>query len=103
MDERRRVSRTQERHAAARLGARLHSGSGSGSKRHDMHNEDALIECKTVVTGNRQITLKAADLKSLLYHAAIQGKDAVLHITLDGQSWVLIPEDEYVATHGQLK
>lgn len=96
MDERRRVSGKQEKSAAKNLKAKQHSGSGSGARRLDMHNDDSLIECKTVLTGNRQITIKSDDLKLLSYHADIQDKDPVMHIRLDGKDWVLIREGHFV-------
>lgn len=95
-DDRKRVSERQERGLARRTGAKLHSGSGSGHTGHDMHTDGELIECKTVLKGNRQITIKADDLKSLSYQAAIQDKDPLLHVELDGRRWVLIPEENYL-------
>jgi hypothetical protein len=62
---------------------------------HDSHTDGALIENKTVLRGNRQITLKADDLKSLSYHAALQDRRPELHIRLDGKNWVLITEDDH--------
>ena len=58
-----------------------------------MHTDDSLIECKTVLKGKKQITIKSDDLKSLSYHAAIQSKMPELHIELDGKRWVMIPAD----------
>lgn len=98
MDERRRVSKNHERSAAKKLKAKQHAGSGSGARKHDMHTQDHLIENKTVLEGNRQITIKADDLKSLSYHAALQGRIAVLHVRLAGKNWVLITEDDFVAS-----
>lgn len=95
-DDRLRTSRKDERGTAKRLGARQHAGSGSGSKKHDMHTTKALIENKTVLKGNKQITLKATDLKSLYYQAATQGRMPVLHISLDNRDWVLITETDYL-------
>ena len=96
MDERRRASRKQEKGASQRLGAQLHAGSGSGTKKHDMHNDGDLIECKTVLQGNKQITIKLEDLKSLKYQAAVADKRPVLHVEIEKQRWVLIPEADYV-------
>lgn len=62
-----------------------------------MHTDDSLIECKTVLKGKKQITIKSDDLKSLSYHAAIQSKRPELHIELDGKGWVLVPEAEWEA------
>lgn len=95
MDERRRVSQRHERDVSRRSGSRLHAGSGSGSKKHDMHNRSELIENKTVLIGNRQITLKADDLKSLSYQADLQGREPVMHIRLAGRNWVLQAEEDY--------
>lgn len=95
-DDRRRVSEKQERGAARRLGARRHSGSGSGSKRLDMHTDNELVECKTVLEGNTQITLKAEALRLLTYHAALQDREPVMHVQLDRKCWVLIPEEYYL-------
>ena len=97
MDDRRRVSRKQERDASKKLGAKQHAGSGSGAKKHDMHTKGHLIECKTVLEGKRQITIKADDLKSLCYHAALQDRMPVLHVRMGGKDWVLVPEDDFVA------
>ena len=94
-DERYKVSRAQEGRAARKLGAKQHAGSGSGSTRHDMHTADALVECKTVLSGKKQITIKSADLASLRYHAAVQDRVPVLFVTVDGQDWVLLPQEYY--------
>ena len=96
MDDRRRVSITQEKSAARALGARQHKGSGSGNKRLDMHTEGELIECKTVLRGNKSITLKSTDLRLLSHQAALQDLNPVMHVRLDGRDWVLIPEGDYV-------
>ena len=95
MDERRRVSRKQEAGVAKRYRAKQHAGSGSGAKKHDMHTDDSLIECKTVLKGNRQITLKEDDWKSLRYQAAIQDRNPVLHVELGPYRLVLIPEEDH--------
>jgi len=66
-----------------------------------MHTDDSLIECKTVLRGNKQITLKLDDLKSLRYQSAVQDKDPVLHVEIgtgvEVQRWVLVPEGNYDA------
>lgn len=96
-----KVSQRQERRAATTMGAKLHSGSGSGFTPNDMHTDDTLIECKTVLSGNKQITLKASVLDSLSYNAAIQDKSPVLHIELDGKTYVVIPEVDYLVLRDQ--
>lgn len=97
MDPRRRVSKDQEKGVAKRYGAKQHAGSGSGSKPHDMHTDGELIECKTVLPGNKQITIKIDDWKSVCYHAAIQDRTPVLHIELGKYRLVLIPEADHHA------
>jgi hypothetical protein len=97
MDPRRRASQQQERGVAKRYGAKLHAGSGSGNKPQDMHTDDSLIECKTVLKGNRQITIKEDDWKQLRYHAAVQDKFPVLHVELGKYRLVLIPEEDHRA------
>jgi Holliday junction resolvase len=94
-DPRRKVSEAQERRAAERFGARRHAGSGSGAKRNDMHTETATIECKTVLRGNKQITIQADYLRSLMYNAALTGTIPFLYITIDGRDWVMLPEADY--------
>ena len=98
IDERRVVSAKQEREAAKRLGAKQHNGSGSGARAHDMHTDRELIECKTVLSGNKQITIKSGDLKSLVHQAAVQDLDPVVHIRVNDcpiKNWVMIPEGDY--------
>jgi hypothetical protein len=63
-----------------------------------MHTEGSLIECKTVLPGKRQITIKEDDLKALSYRAAIQDRRPELHVELGSnppQRWILLPEGEY--------
>lgn len=93
-DVRRKVADSQERKAAKKFGAKQHRNSGSGAKRLDMHTDDDLIECKTVLEGNTQITIKRDDLRLLMYHAAIQDRNPVMHIRLAGMNWVLRLEDD---------
>jgi hypothetical protein len=95
MDERKRVSQAQERRLAKRSGSRLHGGSGSGSQRNDMHNEDDVYECKTVLWGKRQITLKLDDLKLVERTAVQSGRRPVLHIDLAGRRYVVLTEEDY--------
>lgn len=59
-----------------------------------MHTDEDLIECKTVLKGNKQITIKEDVLKSLSYNAAVQGRSPVLHIEIGGNCWVLRREDD---------
>ena len=79
-----------------RLGAQLHKGSGSGAKEHDMHTSGELIECKTVLTGNKSITLNAAYLEGFLKKAWRQDRTPLLSIELAGRRWIMQLEDDYI-------
>jgi hypothetical protein len=61
-----------------------------------MHNDRTLVECKTVLEGKRQITLKATDLRDLSNRAVLQGRIAVMHVRLAGANWVLLTEDDHL-------
>lgn len=58
-----------------------------------MDTDEELIECKTVLRGNKQITIHLSDLKSLTYHAAVADKTPVMHIEIANQRWKLVPDD----------
>jgi Holliday junction resolvase len=49
-----------------------------------------------VLEGNRQITIKADDLKQLFRNAAVQGKAPLMLIRLAGQDWVLLHETDFL-------
>lgn len=95
MDPRRRVSQAQERKVARRSGSQMHAGSGSGHRRNDMHNDDEVIECKTVLRGKKQITLKDDDLRLVERTAISQGRRPVLHIELANRRYIVLMEDDY--------
>lgn len=62
-----------------------------------MHTDKNVIECKTVLKGKKQITIKGDDLKLLSYHAALQDRGPVMHIRLEDtvqKDWVLHPESD---------
>ena len=99
MDERRRVSSLQERQIAKKLGAKQHAGSGSGTRRNDMHTKSTLDECKTHLKGNRQVTLKADTVTELFKEAAIQDRIPVLHIRLAGRDLVVLDLSDYLELH----
>lgn len=100
MDERLRLSRQHERSSAGALGARVHKGSGSGNHRQDAHSDELLIECKTVLRGRKQITLKASALKQLACNAAIDGQIGVCDIEVDGRAYVLVPREDLAEIMG---
>jgi hypothetical protein len=102
-DPRRKVSVKQERDVARRNGAKQHRGSGSGRRSNDMHTEITLVECKTVLDGNTQITIKASDLRSLAHRAALIDRTPELHIRLKAaaprRDWTLIPSEDLDELH----
>jgi hypothetical protein len=61
-----------------------------------MHSADELIECKTVLAGNKQITIKASYIRSFLKEAAMQDRRPVLSVEVDGLHLVLLTEADYV-------
>lgn len=67
-----------------------------------MHTETELIECKTVLAGNKKLTLDGPYLDGLIYQAAIQDRSVVLSIELHNRRWVLIPEDDYIELKGEI-
>lgn len=95
MDPRKRVSQAQERKVARKSGSQQHAGSGSGFRRNDMHNVDEVIECKTVLRGKKQITVKSDDLKLVERTAIQQGRRPVLHIEIANRGYVLLTEEDY--------
>tara|TARA_Y100000310_G_scaffold80965_1_gene77595 strand:+ start:75 stop:374 length:300 start_codon:yes stop_codon:yes gene_type:complete len=68
----------QEKKAAKSQGLRLHPRSGAGIIKHDMSDDDILLEHKWA---GKTITVKAEDLLGLYNRAAMQSKDAVFQIT----------------------
>lgn len=60
-----------------------------------MHNPDEVIECKTVLVGKKQITLKLDDLRLVEKTALGQGRRPVLALELGGRGYVVLPEDDY--------
>jgi hypothetical protein len=60
-----------------------------------MHNDDEVIECKTVLRGKKQITLKSDDLKLVERTAVAQGRRPVLHIEIANRGYVVLPEGDY--------
>lgn len=95
-DERRKVSDKHEKQAAKNFGARQHAGSGSGHRQMDMSTETELIECKTVLVGNHQITIKRETVERLTKLAAISDKTPVLHIKLGGKMYVFVSETDWL-------
>jgi len=100
MDERQRrqvlkKSQRQERRTAQSLGAKQHAGSGNKwLHKNDSRTPRLLIENKTVA-GDKQITIKGAELEGVRRHAAREGLDPVLSFELNGRDYDIV-EHEYV-------
>jgi hypothetical protein len=60
-----------------------------------MHNDDEVIECKTVLRGKKQITLKSDDLQLVERTAVAQGRRPVLHIEIANRGYVVLTEEDY--------
>lgn len=79
-----------------RLGGRVVPGSGAGwARKGDGRTAHELVEYKTVLKGNTQITLKAADLKKITTEALVEGRNALLGFAVGGRNYVVQTEDQY--------
>lgn len=54
-----------------------------------MHTDKELIECKTVLEGTKQVTLRADYLQRLVRSASIQDRYPEVVIRLDGRDWIM--------------
>lgn len=96
MDERKRVSRKQEKHVAKSIGGRVQPGSGSGSlNKGDVRTADALIELKTVLQGKKQITIKHADLLQIEREAMVSGRVPVFGIRMGNRDYVMLTREDW--------
>lgn len=96
MDERKRVSRKQERAGVKRHGGRLQAGSGSGpNQKGDQRTSTELYEYKTVLRGKKQITIKADDLEENIQDAWAIGRTPVFGIRLNNKDYVILEADDY--------
>lgn len=60
-----------------------------------MHNDAEVLECKTVLRGKKQITIKIDDLKLVERTAVSQGRTPVLHVELANRGYVILTEEDY--------
>lgn len=67
-----------------------------------MHTSNELVECKTVLAGNKKLTLDGPYLEGLIYQAAVQDRGVVVSIELFNRRWILMPEDDYIEHRDQL-
>lgn len=87
-----RRSQAQEKRLAQRHGGTVNSGSGNGLYRKgDVRTTQYLIEAKCrAKPGAKQITVKLDALKEVQFHAAGEGRIAVLSFELGGQDWYIL-------------
>lgn len=92
-------SRKQEQRVADRFGGRATPGSGNGwAQKNDVRTPEISFEMK--YTDKKQFTLKADELERGEKHALMDGRDFVFGIEMNGRTWFVIPEDDYVTLRG---
>lgn len=65
-----------------------------------MHTATELIECKTVLKGNKQITIKDDYMNRFIFSALSADMEPVLHVELGKYRFVLISEDYFTDLRG---
>jgi hypothetical protein len=60
-----------------------------------MHTATELIECKTVLKGNKQITIKDDYMNRFVFAALSADLEPVLHAELGKHRLIIISEDYY--------
>jgi hypothetical protein len=105
LDPRRRVSGRQEKDSLKRYNAQGHAGSGSGwMRRNDGHTTEYenravdsgfLFEFKTVIGGQKQITVKKSDLEQVEKEAVLQGRTPVLQVEIAGRRYVILTDEDF--------
>lgn len=97
-----RASRTQEARGAKMHGGSVTPRSGAGwAVKGDVRQpstgelfEASLIEFK--YTGKKTYTIKAAELEKNVYEAIADGRQPAFGIELNGQRYIIQPEDDYL-------
>ncbi len=97
------ASRSQERRGARTFEGKIHRGSGNfWARKGDVSNRHELIEFKR--TDKKQITIKAEDLEKICDEALIDSRIAVLVFEINGKSYVILEETDYLEmTRGGLE
>jgi len=92
-----KASKRQELRTADRYKGSRNAGSGSGwLRKNDVRSEQFLIENK-LTTGNKSYSIKSVDLKELEIRAIIEDRIPVLQFDLNGKSYVILVEDDFLA------
>ena len=103
-NNRKRISKRQERRTAKKLGGKETIGSGNKGQKGDVWAGDLeagqqiMVECKA--TEGKQITLKLAWLTKLVKEAFQAGREPALVLTFNAmdfgaKDWAVIPLDRY--------
>lgn len=61
-----------------------------------MHTDGVLIECKTVLAGNKKLTLDGPYLEGFIKEAWKQDRTPLLSVELYDRRWVMQLEDDYI-------
>lgn len=100
MSEQLRRSQAQETRFAKSTGARLSPRSGARwDRKNDSRNDRFLFENKRT-DNKRSITLKADDLEKLRKHAIVESRTGALQFDLNGRSYVVLTEVDFLTLAG---
>lgn len=89
-------SQMHEKRIAKKLSGSVNAASGAfWSRKGDVRTEGLLLEHK--YTGKKQTTIKSDVLKKITREAIIDGRMPVLGIHLDGEDYVVLLEDDFIA------
>jgi hypothetical protein len=92
-----RDSKRQELRTAEKYRGSRNAGSGSGwVRKNDVRSEQFLIENK-LTTGNKSYSIKSVDLKELEMRAILEDRMPILQFDLNGKSYVVLVEDDFLA------
>lgn len=90
-----RRSQRQEQDIAGATGGRVTPQSGAGwAIKNDVRLDGLLIECKTE-TGDKQITIRAADIEGVMGNALKTGRLGILTFRLRGRDYVIEEWDDW--------
>jgi hypothetical protein len=90
-----KLSRTQEKGVAKRLGGQLTVSSGNKwFDKGDVKTDRYLVECKT--TGKLSYAIKSSELRKIETEALLEGRNPVLVFDLDGRRYAIFPWEDAV-------
>jgi len=95
-------SRKHEDRLAKKLGGKRTAGSGAfWSRKGDVRTTDWLVEHKW--TGKASFSLKATVLEKIVNEAILDSRMPVLGISLNGQNYCLVLEDDLIEMRDTIK